>query len=74
MYQQSEVVRLREQIAAECEAMNQALYGFASGSAAHTFIAARLHRVDVCYHQLEEYVGEQEAIHMVCELYDKAMN
>ena len=73
MYQQSEIMRLREQIAAECQAMNLALYGFASGTAAHNFITARLHRVDMCWHELEEYVGEQEATHIVCELYDKAM-
>ena len=73
MYQQSEVTRLREQIATECQAMNQALYGFASGVAAHNFILARLHRVDMCWHQLEEHVGEQEATRMLCELYDEAM-
>ena len=73
MYQRSEVSRLREQIATECQAMNQALYGFASGVAAHNFIVARLQRVDVCWHQLEEHVGEQEATRMLCELYDEAM-
>ncbi len=73
MYQQSEVMRLREQITAECQAMNQALYGFSSGNAAHNFIVARLNRVGACCNQLEEYVGEQEATRILCELYDKAM-
>jgi len=73
MYQQSEIVRLREQISAECHAMNQALYGFASGIAAHNFIVARLNCVGVCCNQLEEYVGEQEATRILCEAYEEAM-
>ncbi len=73
MYQQSEVMRLRAQITAECQAMHQALYGFASGAAAHSFIVARLNHVGACCNQLEEYVGEQEATRILYEAYDKAM-
>ncbi|MBV9259707.1 MAG: hypothetical protein JO215_16980 [Ktedonobacteraceae bacterium] len=73
MYQQSEVLRLREQIATECMAMNQALYGFASGSAVHSFIIARMDRLGTCRNQLEECVGEQEATRILYELYDEAM-
>jgi hypothetical protein len=73
MYQQSEVTRLRQQIAAECQAMNQALYGFVSGAAAHSFIVARLNRVGACCTQLEKHVGAQEATRILCELYDAAI-
>jgi hypothetical protein len=73
MSSQSEVARLLEQIAAECEAMKLALYGFASGTAAHSFIDARMHRVDQCCGQLEEHVGEKEMTRMLCELYDDVM-
>jgi len=73
MYQQSEVMRLREQIAAECRAMKLAVYGFASGAASHKFIVARLQRVDLCCNELEEYIGEQEATRVLCELYDEIM-
>lgn len=73
MYQQSEVMRLREQISAECQAMNQALYGLVSGVAVHSFIVARLNRVGACCNQLEKHVGEREATRILCELYDAAI-
>lgn len=69
----SEIARLRDQIEAECQAMKQDMTGLASGTAAHSFISARLRRIDTCCHQLEHYVGEQEATRLVCELYDQVM-
>jgi hypothetical protein len=53
--------------------MKLALYGLASGTAAHSFIDASMHRVDQCCGQLEEHVGEQEMTRMLCELYDDVM-
>ena len=73
MSSQSEVARLLEQIAAECEAMKLAMSGLSSGTAAHSFIDARMHRVDQCCNQLEEHVGEKEMTRMLCELYDEVM-
>jgi hypothetical protein len=73
MYQGSEVARLRQQITAECQAMKLGMSGLASGTATHTFITARLHRVDLCCDQLQGHVGEREATRILCELYDEVM-
>ena len=68
---QSEVAVLRRRIAEECEAMNRGFSGFASGTAKHDFIDARMKRVDHYHEQLIKQVGEQEALLMVYELYTK---
>jgi hypothetical protein len=66
---QSEVAQLRQKITEEYEAMKRGLTGFASGTAKHAFIDARMRHVEDYYNQLTQYVGTQEATQAVCELY-----
>lgn len=67
----SEVARLRELIAEECEANWQALHGVASGMARHGFIRARLKNMDACHTRLREMVGEEEALAILWEVYNE---
>ena len=49
----SEVAKLRQQIADECEASWQALYGLAAGVAQHEIIRQRFRNMDqCCQHQI----------------------
>jgi hypothetical protein len=64
----SEVAHLRQQIALECEALNQALHGPAI-SASHAVIASRYKQLDRYYDQLITLVGEQQATEMAVDLY-----
>lgn len=69
----SEIARLRKMITEEYEAMKHGLANLASGTAKHSFLQAKMRRAD-CYHsQLTHYVGEQEATHAVCEIYNQIM-
>ncbi len=70
---QSEVAELQRKIVEEYEAMKRGLPGFARGAAKHAFIDARLESVDRYHHQLVQYIGEQEATHIICELYMQVM-
>lgn len=65
----SEVARIRQQITDELEAMQNGFSGFATGTARHDFIHARMEQIGNRQEELAEYVGEQDAINMVCELY-----
>ena len=67
----SEVARLREEIELQLEAMQRGLYGFASGSARHAFVRARMERISECQHTLTDYIGEQDADQLVCNLYSE---
>jgi hypothetical protein len=64
---QSEVARLRQQIALEYEAAQRGLYGFAEGTSQHAFITARLENIAACHDALKVLVGELEAIKIVAE-------
>lgn len=68
---QSEVAQLRQHIAEEYEAMRRGLNGLAYGTANHSFIDARMKRVDSYHEQLTKQVGEQEADSTIYELYSK---
>jgi hypothetical protein len=70
---QSEVAQLRQSILEEYEAMKRGLTGFAWGSAKHAFIDARMKRVDYYHEQLIKQVGEQEATHTICALYEQVI-
>jgi uncharacterized protein YifN (PemK superfamily) len=70
---QSEVAQLRQSILEEYEAMKRGLTGFAWGSAKHAFIDARMKRVDYYHEQLVKQVGEQEATHTICALYEQVI-
>jgi hypothetical protein len=67
---QSEVARLLEQISLEYEAAHRGLYGFASGTAKHEFITARMENMGNLHSKLQEIVGES-AIEMVAETLNK---
>jgi hypothetical protein len=68
MYQ-SEIARLRKRIYEEYEAMRRGLTGFASGTAKHAFIDARMRQVDGWHQQLTQHIGEQEADQIIYDLY-----
>ena len=62
---QSEVARLRQQIADEYTAAQRALNGLAFGTSKHRFITAKMERIGACHQQLQTLVGEQEATRMM---------
>ena len=61
----SEVARLKQQIATEYLAAKQGLSGLAAGTAQHRFITHRMERMCICHNKLQELVGEQEATKML---------
>ena len=61
----SEIARLREQIAQEYEAAQWALSGTAYGTAKHQFITGRMERIGTCHEALKHLVGEREATRMM---------
>jgi hypothetical protein len=63
---QSEVARLKEQIAAEQESANRALSSFAYGAAQHRFITRRLENIGKAHDELRGIVGD-EADRMLVE-------
>lgn len=71
--QKSEVARIREEIELQLEAMQRGISGFASGSARHSFIRARMDRIDEYQHRLTDQIGEQDADQLLCSLYSEIM-
>ena len=67
----SEVARLRQRIAEECEASWQALYGLASGVAQHEVIMSKFRNMEKHCLRLTELVGEEQATEILCEEYNK---
>jgi hypothetical protein len=68
----SDVVCLRRQIELECEALNQALTGYAT-LARHEIIAHR-HKVLNQYHeQLSGIVGQKMALEISVNIYDQTV-
>jgi hypothetical protein len=65
----SDIARLRRQIVQEMEAMRQVFDGFATGSARHEFIHARMQNINGHQEHLAKHVGENDAAIIVCELY-----
>jgi hypothetical protein len=61
----SEVSRIREEIALEYEASRQGLSGFASGTARHDFITSKTENIGKCHKKLVELVGPEEAISII---------
>ncbi|HVB76179.1 MAG TPA: hypothetical protein VNE38_21745 [Ktedonobacteraceae bacterium] len=70
---QSEVARLRQQIESQMEAMQRGMQGFASSSARHAFIRARMDRIDEYQHTLTNYIGQQDTDQLLYTLYTKVM-
>lgn len=65
----SEVALLRQHIEEEIEAMQRGFSAFAAGVARHEFIRVRMESIGDHQDQLAEYVGQNQAAHIVCELY-----
>jgi hypothetical protein len=57
----SEVAQIMAQIQAEYESGTCGLSGFASGTAKHEFITARMERIGQLHSDLRDIVGEQHA-------------
>jgi hypothetical protein len=68
----SEVARLRAQIELACNAMNQLMSGYAI-TARHDIINHRYHILSSYQDQLEPLVGENEAIEIVVETYNRVV-
>lgn len=67
----SEVARVREEIELQLEAMRRGMYGFASGTARHAFVRARMDRISEYHQKLTDCIGEQDADQLVCNLYSE---
>jgi hypothetical protein len=67
----SEVARVREEIELQLEAMRRGMYGFASGTARHAFVRARMDRIGEYQQKLTGFIGEQDADQMICSLYSE---
>lgn len=63
---QSEVSRLRQQIATEYMAAKLGLQGLNAGTSRHEFITARQERIGALHEELQDLVGD-EAIALVAE-------
>ena len=63
---ESEVARLRRQIAAEYQAATRGLTGLAI-TAQHAFITARMENLERCRQQLNVLVGEGESTRLFTE-------
>lgn len=63
----SEIVRLRQRIAAEYVAAQQGLSGLASGISKHAFITHRMECISLYHSELQQLVGEDEATRMMAE-------
>ncbi len=64
---QSEIARLRQQIADEYLAATRGLSGFAAGASQHRFITARMERIGAYHDTLKHLVGEREATRLMAE-------
>lgn len=64
---QSEVARIRAQIAEEYEAARRGLTGLASGPARHNFITRKMERLGQLHQELGQVVGEQQATEIVVQ-------
>lgn len=71
---ESEVAKLRQQIEEEIESMQRGFTGYAAGGARHDFIRAKMERIGGHQDELAEYLGDDDAAHMVCELYINTMS
>jgi hypothetical protein len=69
---QSEVARLRQQIGQETQAMRQGLSGLAT-VAAHAIIERRYEAIGKAHDQLAQLIGEQPAMELVIDAYNKAL-
>lgn len=67
----SEVAQLRQQIADEYRAGQQALLGLAYGTSRHQFITKKLENMERCRKELVTLVGDKEASKIFIEALDR---
>jgi hypothetical protein len=67
---ESEVARTRAKIERECEALRLLMQGFAT-VASHETITGHYQRLGEYQTRLEQVVGSEEAMHVLCEIYNK---
>jgi len=70
MNSKSIIGRLKEQIEAEAEAAQLAMYGPALGISKHQFITARMERMGILHEQLKALIGD-EADHYLISAMEK---
>jgi len=70
----SEVARLMRQIEQEYEAAQRGMYGFATGTAKHEFINARVENIGRYHEKLKTLVGEHEATKALAQALEQAGN
>ena len=68
MQGESEIVRLKAQIALEAEAGRRGMYGFASGMSKHDFITSRMERMGMLHERLGDLIGSTEATHYLLDI------
>jgi hypothetical protein len=61
----STIAQIKEQIDAEAQAAQLALYGPAQGLATHQFITARMERMGMLHKKLKKLIGDIEADHIL---------
>lgn len=66
---ESEVARTRAQIERECEALRLLMQGFAA-VASHETITGHYQRLGEYQTRLEQAVGSEEAMQVLCEIYN----
>ena len=64
-----EVVRIRQQLERECQAMQLGLNGYAA-VAQHRIITNRYRTIGKYQEQLQALVGEEESLSIMCEVYN----
>jgi hypothetical protein len=61
MQKDSEIARLKAQIALEIEAGHRGMYGLALGMTKHDFISARMEHMGILHERLTDLIGRTEA-------------
>jgi len=64
---QSEVARLREQIALEYQAASRVFHDF-TPTAQHEFITKRQENIAACYEELKQFMSPQEAMILLTQV------
>jgi hypothetical protein len=72
-HSKSDVACLRRQIELECEALNQALAGYAI-LAKHEIIAHRHKMLNQYHEELTNIVGQKKALEISVNIYDQMVN
>jgi hypothetical protein len=65
MKSRSAIARLKEQIDAEAEAAQLAMYGPAQGISKHQFITARMERMGKLHEELKSLIGDEADYYLI---------